>query len=304
MSGAVLLASGLALILWRPCREREGRAPRAAVALLLLSSVAVWVGSFAVAVQFAAETSQGAWTACGLLWQQIVNGQVEAWRVLPLAAWVVAFGLRGVVGLTAHQVGLTRLGRELRLAATPVDGSDDVLMVAGLGTPALALGVLRPTILVDRDFWTRASAAARAVILAHERAHARGRHVLIESAATFLVAPLRPLPLADRVYECVRRHLEAIADDGAVRAYGRDAVGRALGHIALEAFPAAGLGASGACVWRVKRLLVPTDELVGRDRSVMAAMVLMMAVMIIVAGAETALALASATEATFCLVPT
>ena len=118
-----------------------------------------------------------------------------------------------------------------------------------------------------------------------------------------LLAPLRPATVADDVYECVRRHLEALADDRAGVTYGRDAVGRVLGHIALEAFPSAALGATGACVWRVKRLIAPTPERVTRDRLIMAGMVLMMVSMVIAAGAETANALGPIAGADFCPVP-
>lgn len=302
MGGAMLLAWGLALVVWRPCREREGRAPHAAIALLLLSSASVWLGSFAIAVQFAAQEPSGAWTACGVLWQQIISGQVEWWRLVPLFAWTVAFPVRGAAALLTHQLALVRLARGLRANGQPLDAADDVLAVPDLGTPAVALGLFRPRILVDVVFWQRATAAERQVVLAHERAHARGRHAMIEATATLLVAPLRPLRAAVDLYECVRRHLEALADDGAVRIYGRDTVGRALGHVALEAYPTAGLGATGACVWRVKRLLAPAQDQVARDRSVMAGMVLMMAVMLVVAGAETASALGPV-AADYCPIP-
>lgn len=303
MGGAMLLGWGLALVIWRPCREREGRAPRAAVALLLLSSASVWLGAFAVAVQFAAQEPSGAWTACGLLWQQIVTGQIDWWRVVPLVAWFVGFPVRGAVGLVRHELRLVRLARGLRRTGTALRESSDVLLVPELGTPAVALGAVRPRILVDRDFWQRATTAEREVVLAHERAHARGRHAIVEATTTLLVAPLRPLAAADDVYECVRRHLEALADDTAVRTHGRETVGRALGHVALEAFPAAGLGATGACLWRVRRLLAPTHELVRRDRTIMTGMVVMMAVMLIVAGAETASALGPVAGADFCPIP-
>ena len=303
MGGAMLLGWGLALVIWRPCREREGRAPRAAVALLLLSSASVWLGSFAVAVQFAAQEPAGAWTACGVLWQQIVTGQVDWWRIVPLVAWFTLFPVRGAVALAAHELRLLRMARDLRRTGTALPDASDVLVVSGLGTPAVALGLVRPRILIDQDFWQRATMPEREVVLAHERAHARGRHALVDAMTTLLIAPFRPLAAADEVYECVRRHLEALADDTAVRILGRETVGRAIGQVALEAFPAAGLGATGACLWRVRRLLTPTDELVRRDRAIMASMVVMMAVMLIVAGAETASALGPVAGADFCPLP-
>ena len=304
MAGAMLLASGIVMVVWRPCRNIEGRAPRAAVALLLLSLASIWLGSFAIAVQIAAQESAPAWTACGILWQQLLAGEVVWWRLLPLAAWFFLFGVRGAVALAGQQVTLSRLRRRVVAQGTPLPGRESALLVAGLGTPAVALGLLRPRVVVDAGFWHSAAPDERQVILAHEFAHARGGHALIEATATLLLAPLRPMAAADDVYECIRRHLEALADDGAVRAYGRQTVGRALGEVALEAFPSAGLGATGACVWRVKRLLAPREALVTRDRCVMAGMVLMMAVMLVGAGADTASALGPVAGADYCPLPT
>lgn len=304
MTGAMLLASGIVMVLWRPCRNLEGRAPRAAVALLLLSLVSIWLGAFAVAVQFAAGEAAAAWTACGVLWQQMLAGEVVWWRLLPLAAWFFLFGVRGALALAGQQVALSRLRRRVVAQGTPLPGRETVLLVAGLGTPAVALGSLSPRVVVDAGFWNTAAPGERQVILAHEFAHARGGHALIEATAALLLAPLRPLTAADEVYECIRRHLEALADDGAVRDYGRETVGRALGEVALEAFPSPGLGAAGACVWRVKRLLAPREALVARDRCVMAGMVLMMAVMLVGAAADTASALGPVAGAEYCPLPT
>lgn len=302
MGSAMLLVSGIAMVVWRPCRNLEGRAPLAAVGLLLLSVASIWFGSFAIVVQIAAHDSSGAWTACGVLWQQILNGQVHWLRLVPLAAWLGAFGARGAVALGMQQLALWRFTRGLIHQGSPLPGSGGALVVPHLGTPAVAVGVLRPRVVVDRDFWNRATRVERQVVLAHEGAHARGGHAVVEAATTLLLGPLLPLAAAADVYECVRRHLEAIADDAAVRTYGRETVGHALGNVALEAFPAAGLGVTGACVWRVERLLAPRRSRVSRDRYVMAGMVLMMAVMLVGPAAETASALGPVSTADFCPV--
>lgn len=300
MGGGMLLVAGLVVAMWRPCRALEGRAPRAAVALLLLSATAIWLGAFAVAVRLAVPSGD-TWTACGMLWQQIVAGQLEWWRMLPLAVWIVAFPGRASAAPIRHHVHARHFQRGLQTAAIQ-NASHDVMAVDGLSTPAVTVGILTPRVLVDAAFWESATPLERDVVVAHERTHAKGRHALIEAAATFLIAPFRPLNAAADLYECVRRHLEALADDGAVRAHGREAVGRAVGRIALQAYPATGLGATGACVWRVKRLLAPTRRSRTRDCAVMAAMVAMMALMLLAAGAETARALGPVTGADYCLV--
>jgi len=226
----------------------------------------------------------------------MLAGDVIWWRLLPLAVWFFVFGVHGAVALVGQQVALARTARRVLARGTPL-ATHAAFLVAGLGTPAVALGLLRPRVVVDVAFWQNAAPDERQVVLAHELAHTRGGHALIEAATTFFLAPLRPLAVADDLYECIRRHLEALADDGAARHYGRDTVGRALGKVALGAFPSAGLGTTGACLWRVKRLLAPREALVTRDRCVMGGMVLMMAVMLVGAGADTAGALGPVTGA-------
>ena len=66
--GAMLLLSGLVMVAWRPCRSREGRAPRVAIALLLLSAATIWLGSFSLAVALAAGDAAGGLEACGVVW--------------------------------------------------------------------------------------------------------------------------------------------------------------------------------------------------------------------------------------------
>jgi hypothetical protein len=126
-----------------------------------------------------------------------------------------------------------------------------------LSTTAITLGTLWPLIVVDEDFWRTSSPLQRRVVVAHEDGHRRGRHGVIEGVARVLTAGLAPMPCASAVYECVRRHLEALADDAAVRCHDRATVGVQLGQIALASYPTAGLGASGAALWRVERLLSP-----------------------------------------------
>ncbi len=99
-----------------------------------------------------------------------------------------------------------------------------------LGTPAVTVGSLRPVVAIDAAFWSGASAVERRVVLTHEHTHRRGAHGLLETAAVWLAAPL-PRALADDLVGCVRRHLEAIADDAAARACGRHPTGRALARL-------------------------------------------------------------------------
>ena len=300
IESAALLVSGLALVLWRPCRTRDGRAPRAAVTLMLLSAAAVWAGSFALAVALAAPDSGGTWAACGAVWRQLLDGDLGSLRLVPVLAWLAAFPGRGIGVLAVHQAGARRVARQLCTPACVDARADGVTVVDGLSTPAVTVGVLRPKVLVDAEFWQRATPLERRVVVDHERAHVRGRHGLVEASATLLTAPLRPLPAAREVYECLRRHLEALADDAAVRRHGGLTVGTVLGHVALKAYPGAGLGVTGACVWRVQRLLAPPATPSRRDRLLLSAMIAMMAVMFVPAVADAASALGPVAEPDYC----
>jgi len=299
----MLLAMGLAMMVWRPCRSREGRAPRAAIALLLLSAAAVWLGSLGVAVAVAAGEVGNTWAACGVLWRQLLAGELVLWRVAPLIAWGTTFPVYGGYATARRLHDGQCLLRTLEVTGRSVQEATamtPVLVVSALTTPAVTLGLARPQVLIDAQFWANATPLVRDVVLAHELSHARGRHAVVEAVAALLTAPLRPLPAAHDVYDCVRRHLEALADDAAARRHGVRAVGTAVGRIALASSPPAGLGAAGACVWRVQRLMDPSSTTTWRDRAVLLAMVVMMTAGLVPGAIDIASALGPITSADFC----
>lgn len=264
ISALLLLVAGLATSLWRPCRWLQGRAPRSAIALLLAAAAAVWAGSLGVLVDVVSGELGGTLAACGVLWRQLLAGQLAWWESALVAVWILALPGRGLWSLTAGGLRSRQLLRRLHVAGVTHSHGPDVpraRVVPGLSTTAITLGVLRPVILVDATFWRTATPIQRQIVLAHEDGHRRGRHVIVDGAARLLTAGLAPLPAARRAYECVRRHLEALADDAAARRHDRRTVGIELGRIALAAYPAAGLGASGAALWRVERLLAPANSL-------------------------------------------
>lgn len=302
---AMLLASGLAMVLWPPCRSREGRAPRSAIALLIVAPAAVWVGSFGVTVAVAAGEAGGTWGACTALWRQLMGGDLVWWRSAPLIAWTALFPLRAGWSLATRLRQSHQLLGKLRAADVLLDPSErsrPLRVVPGLSTPAITAGLLRPFVLVDAGFWDGATRMQRDVVIAHEFAHARGHHGIVETVALMLVAGMAPLPAARALYDCLRRHLEAIADDAAVRQHGREVVGVALGHIALAAYPAAGLGASGASLWRVHRLVGPSRGRTWRDAALLLPLVGFMAVTTVFAAADAAIALGPVAHARFCLI--
>lgn len=306
IASVVVLVGGLLMASWRPCRWGQGRAPRNAVAMLLAATAAIWAGSLGVVVTLVSGELGGTLAACGVLWRQLVAGQLAGWESALVALWLVAVPGRGAWSLAACSVRSRRLRRSLRAAAVAVPREEcatpRVVLAPGLSTTAITLGMLRPLIVVDEDFWRTSSLLQRRVVVAHEDGHRRGRHAVIEGVARVFTAGLAPLPFAAGVYECVRRHLEALADDAAVRCHDRTTVGIQLGQIALGSYPPAGLGASGGALWRVERLLTP-NRLPSRRLSLAlapATAVLVMGMMLVVG--ETAYALGPVANPQFCPV--
>lgn len=294
---AMLLVMGAGMLAWRPCREAEGRAPRAAVAMLLAGAAAVWVGSLGLVVAAVTGEVSSPVEACGILWRHILAGEVGWWRSALLGLWLVALPLRSGWTL-APTLRCTRyLQRRLLSTGRPLQGLANITLVPGLGTTAVTVGTLRPVILVDEEFWDAAGMLERTVVIDHEDAHRRGRHGILDLIARFLTVPL---PRMSDVYQCIRRHLEALADDDAVRTHGRQAVGVALGRIALAGYPDGGLGAAGAAVWRVQRLVAPSPTSRWRDRVLLSGAAVGLVLGIVEVAAETAYALGPIADPAFC----
>ncbi len=306
MISVLLLAAGLASVVCRPCQRAAGRGPRSAVALLLVATGAVWVGSLGVVLAIVSGELGGTMAACGVLWRQLLLGQLAWWQHGLVAAWIIGMPGRGAWALAAGGLRSRRLLRTMRDAGFEPSGIDALpsrtLVVPGLCTPAVSLGVLRPVILVDAGFWSSATPLQRKVVLAHEEAHRRGRHVLVDGAGRALTAGLAPLPAASAVYDCLRRHLEALADDAAARRHGRHNVGVAVGRIALAAAPTLGLGAAGSALWRVERLLTPPPRRSLATRLILLAISAVLAAGLLVVLADTVLALGPVANAQYCPV--
>ncbi|MEW1549499.1 M56 family metallopeptidase [Streptomyces tsukubensis] len=95
-------------------------------------------------------------------------------------------------------------------------------------------------------------------VLAHERAHLRGRHHLVQIAAKAFARAFPGLPLARLAREQTALLLEMIADDRALRSHSRDALATAMCEVAAGRAPRSALGAGGTgALIRLRRILTP-----------------------------------------------
>lgn len=121
--------------------------------------------------------------------------------------------------------------------------------------------------------------AELAAVLAHERAHLRGRHDLILAGAAALRAAFPFLPLFRTAHAQLARLVEMHADDHALGHSDRRVLATALVALSGAAHPAGALGAGGeSALARVQRLAAPLRPL-GKRRS---AVVLLTAAVLVV----------------------
>lgn len=110
-------------------------------------------------------------------------------------------------------------------------------------------------------------------VLAHERAHMRGRHHQIIAVTSALSAALPRLPLMRAAAHTLPALLEMCADDTAARAYGREALLRSLFLLSTgRPLPVGAMAAAGTAVLdRMLRLARPNSAPRWRSREVAAA---------------------------------
>ncbi|MDP9092967.1 MAG: M56 family metallopeptidase [Actinomycetota bacterium] len=103
--------------------------------------------------------------------------------------------------------------------------------------------------------------AQRVAVLAHERAHLRGRHHLVLVWGSLLAQAFPRVRLFRDARENTSRLIEMRADDVAASGCGRHSIVEALFALAGKGTPSMALGASGIeTVQRVERLLATADS--------------------------------------------
>ncbi|WP_346620007.1 M56 family metallopeptidase [Blastococcus montanus] len=166
---------------------------------------------------------------------------------------------------------------------------------------AFCLPGRRRSVVVTTAALRTLSVQELAAVLAHERAHLRGRHHLAVGAARVLDRAFPRVPLFSRGRVETERLVELLADDAAARRVSRVEVASALVTLAGMRAPAPALAAAqGAGVHRVTRLLRPVAPLRPVHRIAASA-----AAVLVVAGpvALAAWPLVSAVSSGLCVLP-
>lgn len=177
----------------------------------------------------------------------------------------------GIMGRAAYGVGSELLAarRESRRHGAVLDmvarrhGELGVLVLEHEGTAAYCLSGKGGRVVLTTSTLAALDDLQLAAVLAHERAHLRGRHHLLVAVARGLRRAFPRVPLFDVAAGEISRLTELAADDAAVKAADRLTVAEALLVLADDRVtPRSALAASGQHVGsRVRRLLINTPPL-------------------------------------------
>lgn len=249
------------------------RAPRLGVFTWYALSVAALLSAFLTGAVLAVPGAT--WTADFAMW---FHACVLAVR----SGYGLSNGLLGVVGLAlclglaVWQAGglvaeFVRAGRERRrqaealaLVGRRAEHLDALVVDHPVASAYCLPGRRRQVVLTSAALEALDDEQVRAV-LAHERAHLRGRHHLLLGTIRGLERALPFLPVLRDARDEIARLLEILADEAATRHTSRRTIARALVTLASATAPTAALGAGGpAALARVRRLLSPPRPLGAR----------------------------------------
>jgi Zn-dependent protease with chaperone function len=266
-AAALLFYAALLLGAGAPALARArwpGRAPRLAIAawLALTGSavVSVALGGLALVVptmRVSASLAQLLAACVMALRAQYAHpggaalagaGAVLALAVTARVCWCTAGTLaRAVLARRRHRRRLRLVGRR--------DGRPGALVVDHAEPAAWCLPGTGGPVVVTTAAVDVLDQAQLTAVLAHERAHQRGRHHLLVSLAGSLAAAFPRVPAFRAGHEQVARLVELLADDAAAAASPRLTVAEALLALGAPA-PAAALGAGGSgMAARIRRLI-------------------------------------------------
>ena len=192
------------------------------------------------------------------------TGAVLAITVLARAGYCLTAGL-----VTAARERRRQLDA-LTLIARPHERCD-AMVVDHSAAAAYCLPGRRQQVVLTTAALAALDKDQLAAVLAHERAHLRGRHHLVLAASAALARAFPRIPAFRDAHRELTRLVEMLADDVAARRNDRLTIATALVRLAEASAPAAALGAGGStCLARVHRLVAPAQPL-GATRSLLAA---------------------------------
>lgn len=257
----VLLAVALAAVAPRLMARLTTfrRSPRAALIAwqsVSLAAVAAALCAAPAAVPYLTSTTTIGWI------------QTRRWLVFGVAAALTLAVLARLL-LSGHRIG-TRLRaararhRELvDVLSAPDDGRRaDGIRVLDHATPtAYCLPGRRSRVVLTQGALAALPSGELDAVLAHERAHLRGRHDLLIEYFTVLHHSVPDPVRSPEALREVRLLVEALADRAAVRASGAVDTARALLALARGQAPEAGLGAGGDGSTAARMRLLAEDPL-------------------------------------------
>jgi Zn-dependent protease with chaperone function len=177
---------------------------------------------------------------------------------------------RVIVALCRTRRANRRHTEAVRIIGRPTGHDGVVAITAEQPTAYCVSGGRRSAIVVTTAALELLKPPALAAVLAHERAHLRGRHHHVIAMLNTLAAALPRLPLMRAAAQSVPALLEMCADDAATRRHGREPLLASL--VALSTrhrVPDGVLAAAGTAVTdRVTRLMHPQQESWWRPHSV------------------------------------
>lgn len=178
------------------------------------------------------------------------HGHVSTGTVLGVAAavgvvvWMLARGLSFLTRTGSarhrHRAALSLVGR--------FDPALGVTVVSHPGLIAYCLPGGGGRIVVTSGTLNSLTPGQLAAVIAHERAHLRGRHHLLIGIARISAVALPRVPLAQRARPVIDFLVERIADETACRTHDRAVVSSALDVVGNSFVPGSTLGMGGADV--------------------------------------------------------
>ena len=176
------------------------------------------------------------------------TGAVLALAVATRVAWCLA------AGIIAARRERSRHRRALAFVGT-VDGDTGVSVVPDDRPAAYCLPGRGHRIVLTSAALAKLGPQELAAVIAHERAHVRGRHHLSLSFTAAFAAAFPRLPLFATADAETRRLVELAADDAACASIDELTLAEALLMMSGPAAPAMALGAGGDVSARIRRLI-------------------------------------------------